>query len=147
MPAWLWLLVGLALCLGELLTPGGFYLIFFGLAAVVVGLLESLGVDLPVWAEALVFSAVSVLSLLFFRRPLLQMLATRLAGKTVDRLEDEVAVVLAPIAPGAVGKVELRGASWSARNDGASALDVGQRCRIDRVEGLTLHVVAESPGG
>ena len=39
---WAWLLVGFLLVVAELLTPGGFYLLFFGLAGVVVGLLLSL---------------------------------------------------------------------------------------------------------
>ena len=27
---WIWVVLGLALLLGEILTPGGFYLLFFG---------------------------------------------------------------------------------------------------------------------
>jgi membrane protein implicated in regulation of membrane protease activity len=41
-----------------------------------------------------------------------------------------------------VGKVELRGSSWSARSARA-ALARGQRCRVERVDGLTLWVRPE----
>ena len=41
---WAWLLVGFLLVFAELLTPGGFYLLFFGLAGIVVGLLGLAGV-------------------------------------------------------------------------------------------------------
>ncbi len=64
-------------------------------------------------------------------------------GKRVDRFEDEAAVVLEEVAPGGVGKAELRGTSWSARTAGAAALARGQRCRVERVEGLTLWLRAE----
>ena len=36
---WAWLLVGFLLVAAELLTPGGFYLLFFGLGGIAVGLL------------------------------------------------------------------------------------------------------------
>jgi membrane protein implicated in regulation of membrane protease activity len=58
----------------------------------------------------------------------------------VDALEGETAIVLDDLAPGAVGKAELRGTSWTAQNAGAAALSRGQRCRVVRVEGLTLFI-------
>ena len=36
---WTWILLGLLLLLAEIVTPGGFYIIFFGVGAVVVGVL------------------------------------------------------------------------------------------------------------
>ena len=47
------------------------------------------------------------------------------------------------VAPGGVGKAEMRGASWTARTSGAVALARGQRCLVERVEGLTLWLKAE----
>ena len=40
---WTWLLLGLVLAALELATPGGFFILFFGLGAIVVGILELLG--------------------------------------------------------------------------------------------------------
>jgi membrane protein implicated in regulation of membrane protease activity len=37
----------------------------------------------------------------------------------------------------------MRGSSWSARTVGAEALKPGQRCRVEKVEGLTLWLRAE----
>jgi membrane protein implicated in regulation of membrane protease activity len=31
---WIWILLGLVLLLGEIVTPGGFYILFFGVGAV-----------------------------------------------------------------------------------------------------------------
>ena len=39
MPWWSWLIVGFALLGGEMLAPGGFYLLFLGIGALIVGLL------------------------------------------------------------------------------------------------------------
>jgi membrane protein implicated in regulation of membrane protease activity len=36
---WIWILLGLLLCVAELTTPGGFYILFFGIGAVIVGIL------------------------------------------------------------------------------------------------------------
>jgi membrane protein implicated in regulation of membrane protease activity len=47
------------------------------------------------------------------------------------------------MAVNAVGKAELRGASLTARNAGDKPLARGQRCTVERVEGLTIFVRAE----
>jgi membrane protein implicated in regulation of membrane protease activity len=70
---WIWLVAGIALMLGELLTPGGFYLIFFGVGGVAAGLAAALGVS-SLTAQVMVFLAVSMGALFFFRRPMLERL-------------------------------------------------------------------------
>jgi hypothetical protein len=37
----------------------------------------------------------------------------------------------------------MRGASWTARTSGSIALARGQRCLVERVEGLTIWLKAE----
>lgn len=140
---WLWLAVGLLLLLGELLTPGGFYLLFFGLAALVVGALVLLLSGMAAWLQWLLFLVIAVAALLAFRRSLLARTRVSPAGHDVDSLVGQVAVPLAPIAPGAVGKAELRGSAWSARNLTDAVLQPAQRCRVERVEGLMLMLRTE----
>jgi hypothetical protein len=144
---WVWVLVGLALLALELVTPGGFYVMFFGAAAVVVGALVGAGVGGPAWVQWLLFSVFSVVSLLLFRGRLLALTRTATTDRAVDALEGEVAVPLEDIAPGAVGQAELRGTAWAAHNGEARPLTKGQRCRVARVEGLTLWIRAEEPTG
>ena len=48
---WHWLVLGLLLVLAELAASGGFYIIFFGIGALVVGLLASAGLAGPVWMQ------------------------------------------------------------------------------------------------
>jgi membrane protein implicated in regulation of membrane protease activity len=43
-----------------------------------------------------------------------------------------------------IGKAEMRGTSWNARNIGDKPLARGERCRVERVDGLTLVVRHET---
>jgi hypothetical protein len=139
---WIWVLGGLVLLVAEVTTPGGFFAIFFGAGAILVGALKALGWDGPAWAEWLVFTVLSLVSLGLFRKPLMRHFNLS-GGKPVDRLEGETAVVVEDVAPGGVGKAEMRGASWTARTTSDKALAKGCRCRVERVEGLTLWLRAE----
>ena len=136
---WAWLL----LFAGELLTPGGFWLIFFGVASLAMGVLGVAGVTLPAWAQWLLFTMLSVTSTLLFRKPLLARVQRSTAGSRPDELVGEIASPAAPIAPGAVGKAELRGTTWSARNGANRELAAGERCRVVRVDGLQILLEPE----
>jgi hypothetical protein len=137
---WLWLLVGLALLGLELFTPGGFYVMFFGVGALMVGMLVGMDVGGPPWVQWLVFSAMSIISLLLFRGRLLARFQAGERAAPMDNLEGEVVIPMEDLAPGAVGKAELRGTSWTAQNADDRPLAKGQRCRVARVEGLTLLI-------
>jgi membrane protein implicated in regulation of membrane protease activity len=141
---WHWVAIGMALAVAEMAGPGGFFIIFFGVGALAVGLLSLAGVSGPVWVQWLLFTIISVVSLLVFRRPLLQWMRKHEAPTLpVDRLEGQIAVPAEDIAPGAVGRAELRGSIWSARNVGATVLARGQRCVVARVDGFTLSLIPE----
>jgi membrane protein implicated in regulation of membrane protease activity len=88
------------------------------------------------------FALLSVILLTGFRRPILGLLQADTAP--VDSLVGEVAVTLDAIEPGSVGRAELRGSTWSARNQHDAQLTRGQRCRVARVDGLMLFLVPEA---
>lgn len=140
---WIWVALGLLLALGELLTPGGFYLVFFGVGAVVAGLMKLIIPGTPLGLQGLLFVVISVASLMLFRRPLLERFRILRPEIQVDTLIGETAIAMEDIASDAIGKAELRGTSWSARNLGAATIPKGRRCRVERVEGLTLFVEAQ----
>ena len=144
MPWWVWILAGLALFAAELLTPGGFFIIFFGVGALATGLLAGLGIIEAGWVEWLLFSAVSIVSLLLFRKPLLEWMKSREPARPpVDSLVGETAVLTEDLPAGGVGKAELRGTSWNVRAREAIGLPRGQRTTVERVDGLTLWVKVE----
>lgn len=143
---WLWLVAGLVLLGVEMVTPGGFYVLFFGVSALVVGCLVGLGVGGPVWLQWIVFSALSVGSLLLLRPHLVRWTRSAERPDPMDTLEGEAAVLMEDLGPGAFGKAELRGTTWTALNRGGTPLARGQRCRVVRVDGLTLWVEAAEGG-
>ena len=138
----MWLVFGLVLLVIELVTPSGFFIMFFGLGALTVGILRSANIGGPAWSQWLIFTVASVAYLLLFRN--------RLQGRfdgapaEVDTLVGELVVPKERIAPEQVGRVELRGTSWNARNDSPVIVEVGQRCRVvGVVEGLVVSIKPE----
>lgn len=140
---WHWLLLGLVLIALEMAAAGGFYIIFFGIAALIIAALDLAGVGGPVWLQLLLFSIFSVASLLFFRNPVMRALKLTGGATDLDTLSGETGTVLEAMAPGAPGRVEVRGTTWSARNVGATSLVHGARCDVVRSERLTLLVKGE----
>lgn len=141
---WYWMLLGLVLLGVEMATPGGFYILFFGLAALAVGTVVGAGLIQAEWLQWLLFSGLAILSLLVFRGPLLARIKTQdKEMPTVDSIVGESAMPLEDLAPSGTGKAELRGTTWTAHNAGPALLKKGQRCKVDRVEGLTLWITAE----
>jgi inner membrane protein len=139
---WLWLAGGLALVVAEVVTPSGFFIIFFGLAALTVGVLSWLQVVSSLPLELLIFTILSVAYLLVFRGRL-QSSVPMPPSSNVDSLIGVLAVVQERLSPGVVGRVEVRGATWSARNTSDVTMAPGQRARVAAVDGLTLAVVPE----
>jgi inner membrane protein len=135
---WHWIALGLVLAGLEMLGSNVFFFIFFGLAAFAVGLLTLLGLAGPAWVQWLLFSVFSVGMLMAFRNPL-KRLRSHIEGVGIDdSLAGEVAMPLDEIAPGGVGRAELRGTVWSARNEAGVPLARGRRCVVARVDGLML---------
>lgn len=139
---WIWIVLGLVLLLGEMVTPGGFYILFFGVGAIIVGILAGFNVAGPLWFQVIVFSGFSLITFWLFRRRLVQSIDRGTPDK-VDTLIGETAVVTEEIPSRGIGKAEMRGTSWSAHNISEQSLARGQRCRVERVEGLTIYVRAE----
>ncbi len=139
---WYWLLLGLILAGAEMMAPGGFYLLFFGIAALLVGALAGFELIAADWLQWLLFSAIAVMSMLLFRGPLLRM-SQEHKSHPVDTMVGEAAVVLDDLPAGQTGKAELRGSTWGVRNAGAAPLHKGQRATVMKVDGLTLWLKPE----
>jgi len=140
---WHWLAIGLILIALEMAASGGFYVIFFGIAALAIASLHVLDAAGPPWGELLLFSAISVGSLLLFRSRFLKWMKLDAPGADVDSLVGDTAIPVDDIAPGAVGRAELRGTAWTARNATAATLARGERCTVVEVDRLTIFLKPE----
>lgn len=141
---WHWLVLGLVLVVLEMAASGGFYVIFFGVAALAIGALRVVGVADAAWQQLLLFSVLSVGSLVLFRNPMIRWLHLDQGKADVDSLAGELALPLEDIPAGAVGRAECRGTVWQARNATDRLLPKGSRCVIDTVSGLTLFIREEA---
>lgn len=136
---WLWVLAGIALLAFEVATPGGFFALFFGVGALLVAPLAALGFSETVqWFS---FSVLSLVGLVTLRGPLLRRLSRQ--PERAAELVGEQAVLLTDLPAGGEGKAELRGTPWTARAASGIPLKAGQRCLVERVDGLTLWLRAE----
>jgi membrane protein implicated in regulation of membrane protease activity len=140
---WFWIVLGAVLLAAEVIISADFYLVFFGLAGLIVGLLAVFGVALPVWSQWLLFAGLAIAGLVIYRGRWKRKLMTT-DRKVLPELEGEIGVAREDIAPGARGRIDLRGAAWDAQNEGPGQVAVGGRCVVLRVEGLTLRVRPEN---
>jgi len=137
---WTWCILGVALLGMELFAVDAqFYLVFAGLAAVVVGLFGLVGIELPVWAQWLSFAALSLVAMFTIRRQVYQKLLSKPLGKVNTDIDQRI-VLGQELAPGKSCRIEYRGSGWTAINVGQQVIPAGGDARIDSIEGLTLHV-------
>ena len=142
---WHWLALGLILVALEMATAGGFYMVFFGIAAIVpLGAAARRTLEGRSGSQLILFSvlalggcsscAIAGPALAEARSAALRM-STRWSATSPGRSRT--------IAPGAVGRAELRGTVWSARNGAARALVAGERCRVVTVDQLLILIEPE----
>jgi membrane protein implicated in regulation of membrane protease activity len=137
---WKWFVIGTLLLAIELFAiDAQFFLIFVGAAAIVVGLVGMLGIDLPPWLQWLLFAALAIAALLTMRKQLYARLRNR-PHATVDGDVNQRIRIPEELAPGKSTRVEYRGTGWTALNVGKHAIPAGEEVRIESVDGLTLHV-------
>jgi membrane protein implicated in regulation of membrane protease activity len=142
MGGWTWWVVGLILLGIEVLVPGFFFL-WFGVAAILIGI-SALLVDWPWQMQVVGFVALSAVVALIGRRfagnvdeatadPLLNLRAGRLEGRTF--------VLTEPIAEGR-GRVRIDDTVWQVRGADAPA---GTRIKVTGADGAILTVEAADP--
>ena len=138
---WGWIIVG-ALLLGAEITfvDVEFYLVFVGLSAIIVGLLDLAGLPIPPWSDWLIFAALCVLTLVFLRGPLHAYLRSGDEPYDTDPSGD-VLDLESDLLPGDSCRISYRGTSWTAENVGAETIKKGRNAKVDGVDGLTVKIV------
>ena len=137
---WIWVLIGIFLLAIEFASTT-MHVAFFGAGALFVGLLVGLGWRGPLWAQVLVATGVALVSLFVIRPPLMRKLKLN-EVKIVDTMIGEHAIASDDLAVQAIGKAEMRGTTWTAQNVGSAPIARGQRCLVERVDGLTIQIRA-----
>ena len=135
---WIWVLVGFLLLAIEFASTT-LHVAFFAIGAWVVAILVGIGRGGSLSTQLLLFAGVSVFALIVLRPLLVRRLRI---GETVevDSLVGEQALAVDDIEPSGRGRAEMRGATWNAQNVGSTTLQRGQRCTVERIEGLLLYV-------
>jgi inner membrane protein len=139
---YIWLLAGVLLMGLELLTPG-FVVFFFGIGALMTGLLSLLipGLSSSILAQLLTWSAGSLLSLFIFRRFFKKIFSGKvIEDPGTDEFVGQTAEVLEPITRNNPGRISFQGTTWKALTAGPD-LAPGDRVTITKKDNLTFTVV------
>ena len=139
--AWLWLYIGVACMLLEILMPG-FVIFFFGLAAATVGLIKfAFFESFTLTAQFAAFSILSILYIAVLRRWLKNIFlgdtvetVGTLAGEFIGR----TGKVTVAIKPPASGRVEIGDAEWQAVAD--SEIGEGALVKVVSQQNITMKV-------
>ena len=119
-----------------------FYLVFLGLSAALVGLASMVGIAMPEWMQWMAFATLSLVSFFTFRRSLYEKIRGGAVGFS-DTFSGDTVNIEADLAVGSETRAELRGTKWTVKNAGSETIVAGSRASVVKVDGLTLHVVAE----
>ncbi|MFP4209120.1 MAG: NfeD family protein [Wenzhouxiangella sp.] len=145
--AWIWWILGALLILSELFMTG-LVAIFFGVGALLVGLLVALGLLNELPEQIIVFAVLSVGTLLFAR----ERIKVWFRGRVSERWDGDRDLIASrgqrvTVTRGfvdGVGRVNLSGADWTAESidgdhpEGATVWVIGHR-------GITLTVSGQRP--
>ena len=143
---WIWIVSAVVFGVGEMSTPGSFFLLPFAVGAAAAAVLAFAGVEVA-W-EWLGFVGVSV-AMLFALRPLARRLDRDgpVDGIGSRRLIGRSAVVLREIpgGPDDLGLVRVDREEWRAASADGTAIGEGAIVKVAGVEGTRLLVTKEGP--
>ena len=139
---WHWVVLGIVLMLLELAVPA-FFLIWFGAAAVAVGLLLVIFPGLPFSAQVIFWTGLSLLFIWLWFKVFRRGAHKTRVGFSRGTLIGEIGLVIREIAPFQKGQIRfqkpiLGDEIWESIAD--EAIPVGERVRVLEVEGNTLKV-------
>jgi inner membrane protein len=138
---WHWMILGLALGLSELAT-GTFFVIWFGLGALLVGLVMLVAPAISFTTQLLLWTLASIaLTVLWFK--VFRKQAARTRAGQADEVLGEIGVLVRRVEPFQKGEVRFQkpvmGAEvWSCLSD--QAIAAGERVKVVSVDGQLLKV-------
>ncbi|MEE3003820.1 MAG: NfeD family protein, partial [Pseudomonadota bacterium] len=117
-PNFFWIFLAICLLIAEALTLG-IFILFFGLGALVTGLILYI-VPLSFNSQIILFLTISVVTLLCMRNTMRSWLYGKKKAVTTDNVEDVLgrrAVVIDAIVPPKYGLVDMKGTNWKAESE------------------------------
>lgn len=136
---WIWLGAAVLFGLGEMATPGAFFLAPFAIGAVVAAALAF--ADVPLAGEWAAFVGISLASLVALR-PLARRLDRHGGSDGVGsrRLIGRHGTVLTAITPGELGVVRVDREEWRAESSDRSPIPEGAAVLVTEVQGTRVIV-------
>ena len=139
---WHWVVLGIVLMLLELAVPA-FFLIWFGLGALIVGVLLAVVSSVPFALQVLFWTAFSLLFIWLWFKVFKPNIYKSRAGMARGSLIGEVGLVTRDIRPYEKGQIRfqkpiLGDEVWESVAD--EEIRVGERVRVLEVEGNTVRV-------
>ncbi len=142
----IWILLGIVLIISELLATS-ILAVFFGIAAIVVGLLMQFGIVESLTAQFVVFGTVSLLTLLAARTRFTRWFKGYTADKTEEKPSfqhdiGERGVAVDDFVQG-VGRITINGVRWTALSD--EGIKSGDTVWVSSNNGIELTVTRQKP--
>ncbi len=139
---WTWVVGGIALILTELAIPS-FFIVWFGLGAILVGLLMLALPHLSLTAQLAVWTLASLAMVVLWFRVFKRSFHKTRVGTADGEVVGEIGVLVSAVAPFERGRVRfqrplLGSEEWVCLAD--SAIAAGERVRVVAVEGSYLKV-------
>ncbi len=138
---WYWIIGGIALVLAELVIPS-FFIVWFGLGALLVGLL-ALAFDLSLTAQLATWTAASLAMVWLWFRVFKQSFVKTQVGTADGEVIGEIGLLVGAVAPFERGKVRfqrpvLGAEEWVCLADAPIA--AGERVKVIAIEGSFVKV-------
>jgi len=139
---WMWIVGGFALIVAELAIPA-FFVIWFGLGALLVGVLTLLLPAISATAQIAVWTLASLAMVVLWFKVFKQGFHKTRIGTADGEVIGEIGLLAAPVAPFQRGKVRfqrpvLGAEEWVCLAD--EAIAAGERVRVVAIEGSFLKV-------
>ena len=139
---WTWVVGGIALILAELAIPS-FFIVWFGLGAILVGLLMLALPHLSLTAQLAVWTLASLAMVVLWFRVFRQSFVKTRIGTADGEVIGEIGLLVSAVAPFQRGKVRfqrpvLGSEEWICLAD--TAIAAGDRVKVVAVEGSFLKV-------
>jgi membrane protein implicated in regulation of membrane protease activity len=141
-PMWLWGAVGLVLLAAEMAT-GTFYMLWFGVAALIVAILTWLVPSMSDSVQLFLFAVLSIGSLFVWRTYYKKTSSDSRVGQAQGEEIGRVGTIIEPVSPMQIGRIKftqgvMGSREWAAVSN--QTIEAGAKAAVVAVEGNSLRV-------